>query len=273
MHRVEQPRTLQGSDVTEDTGRIPDILEHGAPVDGQPQTGEERLYMQLNVFRVIKDDFAIFDPDGDVIEAPALPEIMANIATALENSGLESAVYLDVNDPNGVGVLFLAEDPDTFVTDVRDLLTGSPFDALERRENMTMFGRTYSLGYEPDLRDSLIHRPRRTVLNPDWPWAIWYPLRRNGAFARLEHKEQRQILMEHAHIGRAYGRADFAHDIRLACYGLDEADNDFVIGLLGKALYPLSRVVQDMRKTQQTALYIDSLGPFFVGKKTWSSGP
>ncbi len=240
-------------------------------MDGQPQTGEERLYMQLNVFRVMKDDFVIFDPDGDVIEAPALPEIMANIATALERSGLESAVYLDVNDPNGVGVLFLAEDPDTFVTDVRDLLTGSPFDALERRENMTMLGRTYSLGYEPDLRDALIHRPRRTVLNPDWPWAIWYPLRRNGAFARLEHKEQRQILMEHAHIGRAYGRADFAHDIRLACYGLDEADNDFVIGLLGKALYPLSRVVQDMRKTQQTALYIDSLGPFFVGKKTWSS--
>lgn len=259
--------------MTEETGRIPDILEHGAPVDGQPQTGEERLYMQLNVFRVMKDDFVIFDPDGDVLEAPALPEIMANIATALENSGLESAVYLDVNDPTGIGVLFLAEDPDTFVTDVRDLLTGSPFDALERRENMTMFGRTYSLGYEPDLRESLIHRPRRTVLNPDWPWAIWYPLRRNGAFARLEHKEQRQILMEHAHIGRAYGRADFAHDIRLACYGLDEADNDFVIGLLGKALYPLSRVVQDMRKTQQTALYIDSLGPFFVGKKTWSSNP
>lgn len=259
--------------MSEDTGRIPDILEHGAPVDGQPQTAEERLYMQLNVFRVMKDDFVIFDPDGDVIEAPALPEIMANIATALENSGLESSVYLDVNDPSGVGVLFLAEDPDTFVTDVRDLLTGSPFDAMERRENMTMFGRTYSLGYEPDLRESLIHRPRNTVLNPDWPWAIWYPLRRNGAFARLEHKEQRQILMEHAHIGRAYGRADFAHDIRLACYGLDEADNDFVIGLIGKALYPLSRVVQDMRKTQQTALYIDSLGPFFVGKKIWSSDP
>ena len=259
--------------MNEETNKIPDILEHGAPVDGQPQTSEARLYMQLNVFKVRKDDFILFDADGDVLEAPSLPDITAEIVTALEGSGLNSAVYLDVNDPTGVGVLFLAEDPDTFVTDVRDLLTGSPFDALERREHMTMLGRTYSLGYEPDLRESLIGRPRRTVLNPDWPWAIWYPLRRNGAFARLEHKEQRQILMEHAHIGRAYGRADFAHDIRLACYGLDEADNDFVIGLLGKELYPLTRVVQDMRKTQQTALYIDSLGPFFVGKKGWSSDP
>ena len=248
--------------MNEDTGRIPDILEHGAPVEGQPQTSEERLYMQLNVFTLAKNSVAR--------QATSITE---SIVTALDESGLDSALYLDVNDPTGVGVLFLAEDPDTFVTDVRDLLTGSPFDTLERRENMTMIGRTYSMGYEPDLRESLIHRPRNTVLNPDWPWAIWYPLRRNGSFARLEHKEQRQILMEHAHIGRAYGRADFAHDIRLACYGLDEADNDFVIGLLGKALYPLSRVVQDMRKTQQTALYIDSLGPFFVGKKTWSSNP
>ena len=248
--------------MNEDTGGIPDILEHGAPVDGQPQTSEERLYLQLNVFTLAKNS-----------AARLASSTVESIVTALRESGLDSAVYLDVNDPTGIGVQFLAEDPDTFVTDVRDLLTGSPFDALERRENMTMFGRTYSMGFEPDLRESLIRRPRNTVLNPDWPWAIWYPLRRNGSFARLEHKEQRQILMEHAHIGRAYGRADFAHDIRLACYGLDEADNDFVIGLLGKALYPLSRVVQDMRKTQQTALYIDSLGPFFVGKKTWSSTP
>jgi len=248
--------------VNDDTGRTPDILEHGAPVDGQPQTTEVRLYMQLNVFTHASH--------GSSRQAS---DMIGTVVTSLKDSGLDSAAYLDVNDPSGIGVLFLSEDPDAFVTDVRDILTASPFDALERREHMTMFGRTYSMGYEPDLQESLIRRPRNTVLNADWPWAIWYPLRRNGAFARLEHKEQRQILMEHAHIGRAYGRADFAHDIRLACYGLDEADNDFVIGLLGKDLYPLSRVVQDMRKTQQTALYIDSLGPFFVGKKRWSSDP
>ena len=40
---------------------------------------------------------------------------------------------------------------------------------------------------------------------------------------------------------------------------------------LGKRTYPLSRIVQQMRRTQQTARYIASLGPFFVGKTVWQS--
>jgi chlorite dismutase len=231
--------------------KTPDILERGAPVDGQPQTSDRRLYMQLQVYTGVTDTGAI--------------------AGALSAADVEAALYLDAADPFGVGILFLSEDPERFVTVVRTLLTGEPFRFLERRPEMTMFGRTYATGYEPDLEDALIGRPRRTALNPAWPWGIWYPLRRNGAFARLDPKEQRQILMEHASIGRAYGRADFAHDIRLACYGMDESDNDFIIGLAGRALHPLSRVVQDMRGTQQTALYVESLGPFFVGRKIWSS--
>src|SRR5262249_45576731 len=59
---------------------------------------------------------------------------------------------------------------------------------------------------------------------------------------------------------------DYAHDIRLACHGLDKDDNDFVVGLIGKELFPLSAIVQAMRKTQQTALYLERLGPFFVGR-------
>ena len=33
-----------------------------------------------------------------------------------------------------------------------------------------MLGRTYASGFEPDLEDWLLARPRRTVLNPAWPW-------------------------------------------------------------------------------------------------------
>ena len=226
-----------------------DLSEHGAPIEGKPQTSERRLYMQVQVFT----------------GATGTQEVVA----ALEKSGVDAALYLDANDPYGIGLVFMAESPDVFVNEVRALLNAEPFDALERRPHLTMLGRTYATGYEPDLDHALIHRPRGNVLNPAWPWTIWYPLRRNGQFARLDHKEQRQILMEHASIGRAYGRADHAHDVRLACYGLDENDNDFVIGLIGPELYPLSRVVQDMRKTQQTSLYVDSLGPFFIGKKIW----
>lgn len=60
--------------------------------------------------------------------------------------------------------------------------------------------------------------------------------------------------------------------MRLACHGLDAADNDFIIGLLGADLAPLSKLVETMRSTEQTADWLERLGPFFVGRKTWQSG-
>jgi len=169
-------------------------------------------------------------------------------------------------------VLALSTSPEYFLEVVRPLLVSGPFVSLTLKPQFTMLGRTYSLGYEPDLRDTLIDRPRRTVLNPEWRWAVWYPLRRSGRFSQLPLDEQRTILAEHGAIGMTFGAADFAHDVRLACHGLDRDDNDFVIGLIGKDLFPLSAVVQAMRKTQQTSLYLDRLGPFFVGRTVWQGG-
>jgi chlorite dismutase len=77
--------------------------------------------------------------------------------------------------------------------------------------------------------------------------------------------------MEHGAVGRAFGEANLGHDIRLACHGLDKNDNDFIIGLLGAELMPLSAIVQRMRKTRQTSLHIEQMGPFFVGKVVWQS--
>src|SRR5437660_1233585 len=146
-----------------------------------------------------------------------------------------------------------------------------PFAGLPQRPELTMLGRTYTSGFEQDLEEWLFLRPRRTVLNPAWPWAIWYPLRRTGAFGRLSPKEQGEIIREHSILGRAYGDADLAHDVRLACHGLDVHDNDFVIGLIGRELHPLSHLVQTMRKTAQTSQYLQTLGPFFVGHVRWQS--
>jgi chlorite dismutase len=176
-----------------------------------------------------------------------------------------------VNDPRGIGLLTLSQDPKAFVNALRPLLNSSPFASLTQKPEYTMLGRTYSIGYEPDLKEILLDRPRRTVLNPDWGWAIWYPLRRSGRFAQLPADEQRTILAEHGAIGMSFGVGDYAHDVRLACHGLDKADNDFVVGLIGKDLYPLSAIVQTMRRTQQTALYLEKLGPFFVGRVAWQS--
>ena len=131
---------------------------------------------------------------------------------------------------------------------------------------MTMTGRTYSIGYEQDLENWLLAKPRRNVFNEQFGWAVWYPLRRKPEFTLLSPEEQREILGEHGRIGMGYGQADLAHDIRLACHGLDTNDNEFLLGLVGKELYPLSRLVQDMRKTQQTSRYIQKMGPFFIGR-------
>ena len=56
-----------------------------------------------------------------------------------------------------------------------------------------------------------------------------------------------------------------------SCHGLDVHDNDFVIGLVGRQLHPLSHLVQAMRKTTQTSQYLQTLGPFFVGHALWQS--
>ena len=100
---------------------------------------------------------------------------------------------------------------------------------------------------------------------------MWYPLQRSKGFYRLPAERQRQILAEHGGVGRRYGHAGLAADVRLACHGLDKADNDFVIGLLGRDLHPLSAVVQEMRATEQTSQYLDRLGPFFVGHTAWQN--
>ncbi len=230
----------------------PDLSEKGGLKNGQSQRSDDRLFMQFLAFGGCRDAKAVVQHVSD--------------------GSLDGVVYEDLNDPHGVAVLALSQRPDYFLDIVRPLLVSGPFVSLELKPQFTMFGRTYSLGYEPDLNDTLIDRPRRTVLNPDWPWAVWYPLRRSGRFSQLPPDEQRTILAEHGAIGKTFGAADLAHDVRLACHGLDRDDNDFVIGLIGKDLFPLSAVVQAMRKTQQTSLYLDRLGPFFVGRAVWQGG-
>jgi len=232
-----------------------DVRERGAQRDGQPQILDRRLFMQLLVLRA---------------SAEAGPSAsIEQLGSALASAGMGAVIYEDVNDPLSLGVLTFSEEPADFLTKVRPAVAA--LRGSELRPDFTMLGRSYSSGFEPDLEFWLLKRPRETVLNPDWPWAIWYPLRRNGAFARLEPREQGGILREHGTIGKSYAGADLAHDVRLACHGLDANDNEFVIGLIGKELHPLSHVVQAMRGTRQTAEFIEQMGPFFVGRAVFRS--
>jgi chlorite dismutase len=197
--------------------------------------------------------------------------VPAAAAEALARSGLAAALYLDVNDPQGIGVMVAAEDPEDFVTRLRPVLNQAPFASLTHKSEFDMLGRSYSIGYESDLVEALITRPRERLLNPAWAWAVWYPLRRAKVFQTLPADHQRRILAEHGTLAKRYGAGGHAADVRLACHGLDKNDNDFIIGLLGPKLHPLSAIVQEMRKTEQTSQYLESLGPFFVGRVAWQA--
>jgi hypothetical protein len=228
-----------------------DVREKGGPRDGVPQTSDRRLFVQFLAF-------------GDCDDAGA-------VARGLEGAGVAAAVYADLHDPRGIGVVIMDESPDTFVTGAREVFLKPPLASLRLKPEHALLGRTYGTGFEPNLEDWLLHRPRRVIQGEAARWAVWYPLRRLGAFASLPPEDQGAILREHGRIGHTFGDAGLVQDIRLACFGLDKDDNDFVIGLLGRELHPLSACIQAMRGTRQTSQYMQHMGPFFIGRTIWQS--
>ena len=237
--------------MTEENHSKVDISEKGRAKDGTVISLDRRMFFQFLAF-------------GDCWNT-------SEILEELGKTDMDLVLYADINDPYGVGLLVLNESPDFYVTELREFLNNSIFMEFTPKPEYTMFGRTYALGYEPDLEKTLITGPRTKVLDPQWPWAIWYPLRREKTFETLSEDEQRAVLGEHGKLGFKFGHAGLGKDIRLACHGLDKNDNDFVIGVLGKELFPLSALIQAMRKTKQTSQHLESLGPFFVGKALWQS--
>lgn len=245
LNIAERP-AQSGSNPLEDV----DVSEKGRK-DGEVISLDKRLYIQFMAFGGCTNTKRLID--------------------GLAAANVQGALYVDINDPQGVGLVTFSEHPDYFLDDMRTFLNQPPFNELTPKPEYTMFGRTYAIGYEADLEETLIGRPRGRVVDPDLPWVIWYPLRRAGSFEQLSQQEQNVILSEHGGIGRAFGRVGLGYDIRLACHGLDKHDNDFVIALLGPELHPLSSIVQRMRKTKQTSLHLEHLGPFFIGKVAWQS--
>lgn len=228
-----------------------DLNEYGGKKDGERQKMNRRLFMQLLVFDV---------PKGKDANAIGMAT-----GALLDERRIAGVVYADTMSPRGLGLLTWSEDPAHFVNAVRPLFAHGKLDDVDHRPSFSMIGRAYSTGHEPDLAYVMLQRPIDNVMNAAFNWHVWYPLRRTGSFAMLEPIDQSHILREHAALGMAYGQTDAAHDIRLACHGLDAEDNEFVIGLVGKELHPLSHLVQAMRKTRQTREFIAKMGPFFVG--------
>ncbi len=227
-----------------------DLSEKGM-LRGEPISLNRRLFMKFTAFGDCSDPTEAID--------------------RLTAANVPGALYLDANDPSGIGVMVVSEDPEFFVSELRALFNRPPFTAMRHKPEFDMLGRSYSIGYESDLEDTLLVKPVQKLVNPDFRWAVWYPLQRSKRFQTLPEDHQRRILAEHGTLAKRYGIGGHAGDIRLACHGLDRNDNDFVVGLVGPALHPLSAVVQEMRRTEQTAQYLTSLGPFFIGRVAWQS--
>ncbi len=230
---------------SEPDGHI-DLSENGRGTDGKPVSLDRRLFMQFMAFRNGNPD---------------------TLAQQFEQVSAQAVIYQDLHDASGLGVMTYCEDPGYIMDRIQPILRRQSH--MEYREEYTMLGRTYTIGYESDLEDVLIHRPVRRVCDPATPWAVYYPVRRNGSFERQSRDDQRKMLAEHGGIGHAYGKAGFATDIRLAGHGLNKNDSDFIVGLLGEKLFPLSALVQHMRRTRQTSEFIEKMGPFFVGQAVW----
>ncbi|MBS2019752.1 MAG: chlorite dismutase family protein [Deltaproteobacteria bacterium] len=249
------------SEPTEAKGLPPiDLNEYGGKKDGVKQAMDRRLFMQLLVFRAPAGG----EPkSGGPNQAP--DAIGQELVSTLRARKIPGVVYADCQDPRSLGLLTWSEDASHFVKNVRPLFAESFLSSVTLRDDFAMIGRTYGTGHEPDLEWTLMRRPIEHVTGEQWRWHVWYPLRRKGIFSKLEPIDQSHILREHAALGIAYGQTELATDVRLACHGLDAGDNEFVIGLVGKDLHPLSHLVQAMRKTRQTSEFIEKMGPFFVG--------
>lgn len=229
----------------------PELREVGAvTASGDRQFMSKRLYMQLRVL--------------DLATNQTVAEFAQLLKAAM--AARPYVLYREALTSNGVGLLTWSEDPSFFVNDLNGVLE-SLKNLFVERVGWTMFGKTYSNGHEKDLDEFLFKKPIRAAQNEKWDWAIWYPLKRRGPFYIQPAADQCRMLLAHAGIGKSFADVGAAHDIRLKCFGIDPLDNEYVIGLCGDDVHNLSRVVEEMRKTQHTAEFLERLGPFFVGKK------
>jgi len=229
----------------------PELLEKGYG----GATSNRRLFFQLRVF--------------DAPDAKQAQEAMTRLKSELKRVFDGWVIYKDACSSHSFGLLIWTESPEDLALKLPSVIAISGH--VVERQGWTMLGRNYANGHERDLEDFLLKKPVRSVLDEEEPWAIWYPMRRKGLFYLQPGANQCEMLLHHAAIGKSYADVGAARDVRLKCYGIDEKDNEFVIGLIGKELSSLSRIVEDLRKTQHTSTFMKTLGPFFVGFRAYSS--
>src|SRR5262245_55190525 len=115
-----------------------DVWERTKGHGGQPARAmNRRLFMQLVGYEC-----------GDWLDQG---RAVACLGRALDEHEASAVIYADVNNPRGIAVLSWSEEPADFVTKVRPAFSHPSVSGLRSLPSLTMIGRTYSTGYEPDL--------------------------------------------------------------------------------------------------------------------------
>jgi chlorite dismutase len=202
------------------------------------EAADSSLFMQLLVFT-----------DCSEIKPLLLP---------LKHLPLDCVVYKDLNDPQGFALLAVADDPELFVTDLRDVLCSRLFRVLMQRHDLTMTGRTWGDA------NSNIDQLEAVVKDEEWAWVLWYPMRGTPAFAALNEAEQVAVL-DGITSSTGLNAGDFGH-VRLKSHALDRDGNEFIHGVHARSPHDLSRFIEAFTRAEQHAEHIASAGPFFIGR-------
>ena len=195
------------------------------------------------------------------------------VGRALDGAGLTGAVYADVHDPRGIGVVLLDENPDVFVAGLRELFLKPPLASLRLRPEHALLS---------DLRLRLRAEPGRLAA-PATPARDPGRGRPLGRLVSLAPPGGLRLAAARGAGGHPASTATRSRPhlrrrgARLKTSGWPASDwtgtttTFFVIGLLGRDLHPLSACIQAMRSTRQTSQYMQHMGPFFVGRTLWQS--
>ena len=175
----------------------------------------------------------------------------------LKNSLIDCVLYKNFNDPQGIALLAVTDDPEQIVTDLPDVVCSRLFRTLTQRPDLTMTGRAWDGTQRSDQLETV-------VKNEEMPWGLWYTMRGTPAFARLHEVEQAAVL-DSITSPAGLNAEDFVQ-IRLKSHALDGGGNEFMHGVHARSPRHLSLFVEAIKRTEQYAQHIVSAGPFFVGR-------
>ena len=190
-----------------------DMRERGARRAGVPQALDRRLYMQLQALAGVAD--------------------AGELVAALRRAGAAGVVYESATEPGLRRCCCSTASRARCSTPAGRWPPTRRWPGPSRGASWRCTGGPTAPGTSRTSRTGCCGRRARKLAAAENEWAVWYPLRRSADFYRLDAAGRGRVLAEHGKVGRTFVEAGYADDVRLECFGLDPADNEFVIGLLG----------------------------------------